>query len=117
MEAKGDEKGYQGALKKDFAERVYQVVKSVPRGKVATYGQVGAVLGSRKLARAVGNALHRNPYPDVPCHRVVNHQGKLAEKFGKGGWQEQKRRLLEEEVVFLGPRRIDLKTQRVILEG
>lgn len=90
-----------------FEKRVYEAVKRLPRGRVATYGQVAETLGSRRLARAVGNALHRNPYPDVPCHRVVNHRGKLAARFGRGGWRAQKRRLLAEGVGFRGEKRID----------
>ncbi|MBR1628544.1 MAG: methylated-DNA--[Lachnospiraceae bacterium] len=53
-------------------KRIYEAVKSIPCGKVATYSQVAALAGDRKMARAVGNALHKNPDPDhIPCHRVV----------------------------------------------
>jgi methylated-DNA-protein-cysteine methyltransferase related protein len=93
--------------KNEFAERVFQAVKQIPKGKVATYGWVGAQIGSSRLARAVGNALHFNPYDEVPCHRVVNSQGKLALHFGKGGWQEQKKRLEKEGVRFRGEMYVD----------
>lgn len=55
------------------ATRIYEAVKKIPRGKVATYGQVAALAGNSRMARAVGNALHHNPDPDnIPCYRVVN---------------------------------------------
>ena len=58
----------------------------IPKGRVATYGQVAEMAGDRKMARAVGNALHKNPEPGViPCHRVVNSKGELAGAFAFGG--------------------------------
>ncbi len=54
-------------------KRIYEAVKKIPRGQVATYGQVAQLAGDKKMARAVGNALHRNPDPEhIPCYRVVN---------------------------------------------
>ena len=77
-------------------ERIYKVVEKIPRGKVCTYGQVARMAGSPRWARVVGYALHANPRPGViPCHRVVNHAGRLAP-----GWAEQ-RDLLEREGVSL----------------
>ena len=99
-----------------FTERVYQVVKQIPRGKVVTYSQVAVAAGHPLAARAVGNALHRNPYPDVPCHRVVNAGGGLAPSFGKGGWQEQKRLLLAEGLDFKKEKTVDLSFYRAILK-
>jgi len=93
---------------KSFSERVYQLVRQIPRGKVVTYGQIAAKVGNPRAARAVGNALHRNSDRTVPCHRVVNRQGKLALNFGQGGWQEQKKRLLEEGVKFKNKLSVDL---------
>ena len=62
--------------------RIYEAVKKIPRGKVATYGQVAEMAGEKKMARAVGNALHKNPEPDViPCYRVVNARGELSGEF------------------------------------
>ena len=67
-------------------QRIYEAVKKIPRGKVATYGQVAAMAGNPKMSRAVGNALHKNPDPDgIPCYRVVNAKGELAGAFAFGG--------------------------------
>lgn len=66
--------------------RIYEAVKKIPKGTVATYGQVAEVAGDKKMARAVGNALHKNPDPDnIPCYRVVNSKGELAGAFAFGG--------------------------------
>lgn len=94
---------------KDFTEDVYKIVKTIPKGKVASYGWVGKQLGSVRLARAVGNALHKNPFDDIPCHRVVSSQGKLAPNFGKGGWRAQKERLMGEGIKFVAERMVDRK--------
>jgi O-6-methylguanine DNA methyltransferase len=60
-------------------KRIYEVVKKIPKGKVATYGQVAELAGDKRMARAVGNALHKNSDPDnIPCFRVVNAKGELA---------------------------------------
>ena len=103
MEAEGGEKGMRG----QFAESVYRITKTIPKGKAASYGWIGLQLGSRRLARAVGNVLHANRSADVPCHRVVNCRGRLAEKFGQGGWREQKSRLVGEGVKFAGIKQVD----------
>ena len=67
-------------------KRIYEAVKKIPRGKVATYGQVAAMAGNPRMSRAVGNALHKNPDPDgIPCYRVVNAKGELAGAFAFGG--------------------------------
>lgn len=82
-----------------FDQSVYEYVKSVPRGKVTTYGMIARAIGYPRAARQVGNALHRNPAPGiVPCHRVVNREGRLAPAFAFGGIEVQAR-LLEEEGV------------------
>ena len=82
-----------------FARDVYEAVRTIPKGKVATYAQVALMSGHRGAARAVGNALHVNPfYGTVPCHRVVSAGGRLAEKFGFGGAEPQKQMLEEEGV-------------------
>ncbi len=82
-----------------FADRVYLAVKSIPLGKVSTYSAVAAMAGSPNAARAVGNILHKNPYfGDVPCHRVVHADGRLADAFVFGGIGVQKRMLIEEGV-------------------
>lgn len=75
-------------------KRIYEAVKKIPAGKVATYGQVAAMAGNPKMSRAVGNALHKNPDPEnIPCFRVVNSKGELSGVFAFGGENEQKKRL------------------------
>ena len=82
-----------------FDERVYEYLKTVPKGKVVTYGMIALAIGLPRAARQVGNALHRNPYPVViPCHRVVNREGRLAPAFAFGGVEVQARLLREEGV-------------------
>lgn len=71
-------------------ERIYEAVKKIPRGFVATYGQVAELAGNPKMARAVGNALHKNSDPEhIPCYRVVNSKGELAGAFAFGGGDVQ----------------------------
>lgn len=78
---------------------VYDAVKKIPKGKVATYGQIAAFIGKPRAARIVGWALHQNPSPQtIPCHRVVNRFGNLSPSFAFGGIEEHKRRLEEEGV-------------------
>ena len=90
-------------------QRVYDFLRTIPRGKVVTYGQIAESLGNKHLSRVVGNILHGNPQPDVyPCFKVVNAQGKLAEHFGCGGLQEQKRRL-EADGIVVKDDRVDLQ--------
>ena len=82
-----------------FNKRVYEVVRRIPKGKVATYGQVAVLAGAPRNARFVGYALHSNPEPGViPCHRVVFRDGSLAPGFAFGG-PERQRLLLEEEAL------------------
>lgn len=83
----------------DFFERVYEQVRRIPKGCVATYGQIARLCGNPRGSRVVGYALHRNPYfGEVPCHRVVNREGRLAPAFAFGGAAVQKA-LLERENV------------------
>ena len=95
-------------------EKIYEIVKSIPKGKVATYGQVALMLGNPRASRVVGYALHRNPTPGViPCHRVVNRDGRLSPAFAFGGENKQ-RRLLEDEVVgFLSNGNVDMEYYRI----
>ncbi|OGM06139.1 hypothetical protein A2125_02315 [Candidatus Woesebacteria bacterium GWB1_43_5] len=92
--------------------RVYELVKHIPAGKVMTYGQVAKTLGTRD-ARKVGWALHAlrraQGKTNVPCHRVVNKDGKLADNFAFDGWREQKGRLLGEGVIFINQNHVDLQ--------
>lgn len=93
-----------------FYDRVYIAVKRIPKGKVATYGQIAAIAGNARAARAVGWALHVNPEPGViPCHRVINRFGKICEGFAFGGPAVQKRLLEEEGVEVSGDFFVDLK--------
>ena len=89
--------------------RIYEAVKKIPRGKVATYGQVAEMAGNKKMARAVGNALHKNPDPEkIPCYRVVNAKGELAGEFAFGGEGAQAR-LLQADGIAVADGRVDLK--------
>ena len=91
------------------SKRIYNAVKQIPSGKVATYGQVAELAGDRKMARAAGNALHRNPEPGIiPCHRVVNSKGELAGEFAFGGAGAQAKLLIAEGVEVTNGR-VDLK--------
>lgn len=91
------------------SKRIYEAVKKIPYGCVATYAQVAELAGDRKMARAVGNALHKNPDPDnIPCFRVVNSKGELAGKFAFGGSGAQAK-LLEAEGITVSEGRVDLK--------
>jgi methylated-DNA-protein-cysteine methyltransferase-like protein len=87
--------------KTGFFKQVYEVVKQIPMGKVATYGQIALILGRPRSSKFVGFALNKNPYPiEVPCHRIVNRFGFLAGSFAFGGIDAQ-RKLLEAEKVFV----------------
>lgn len=80
-------------------DEIYEVVKKIPKGKVATYGQIAVIIGKPRAARVVGWALHQNPSPQtIPCHRVVNRFGNLSHSFAFDGIEEHKRRLEEEGV-------------------
>ncbi|MDR3021751.1 MAG: MGMT family protein [Clostridiales bacterium] len=87
----------------NFFEKVYQVVKQIPKGKVASYGVIAFVCGNPKMSRQVGWALHCNPdNSEIPCHRVVTKQGKLSTAFAFGGMESQRQMLLQEGVKFKG---------------
>ena len=90
------------------SKRIYEAVKKIPRGKVATYGQIAKLAGDRNMARAVGNALHRNPDPDeIPCYRVVNAKGELSGEFAFGGPGAQAK-LLEADGIEVVDGKVDL---------
>ena len=91
------------------SKRIYEAVKRIPKGCVATYAQVAEAAGNRKMARAVGNALHRNPDPEnIPCFRVVNAKGELADEFVFGGAGVQAK-LLEAEGIEVVDGKVDLR--------
>lgn len=94
---------------KNTFEKIYEVVKQIPKGNVATYGQVAALAGNRRWARVVGYALHANPSPDeIPCYRVVNREGRLSEAFAFGGRNRQQE-LLEQDGIEVVDGKVDLK--------
>lgn len=81
-------------------EKIYEVVKKIPRGKVATYGQIARLAGNAKWSRVVGYALHVNPDPaNIPCFRVVNRFGCLSGAFAFGGADAQAKLLRADGVV------------------
>ena len=90
-------------------EKIYVVVGQIPKGCVATYGQIATAAGKPRWARVVGYALHSNPFPGVvPCHRVVNRQGFPAKTFAFGGEDAQRQLLEAEGIVFEKDGHIDL---------
>ena len=89
--------------------KILEFLQQIPRGRVVTYGQIAAFLGNPKWARAVGNALHRNPDGETyPCYKVVSAQGKLSAQYAFGGLQGQMRRL-EQEGIPVENGRVDLR--------
>lgn len=118
----------------ELENKIFDIVRKIPCGKVMTYGQVAAALGDSRLARVVGNTMHKNPVPffelasetgfnckerasaadacigfePVPCHRVVNAAGKMGANFGLGGPSVQAK-MLEREGVEVRNGKIDLK--------
>ena len=90
-------------------ERIYEQVRRIPRGKVATYGQIATLAGNPHWSQVVGYALHCNPSPDtIPCHRVVNRFGKTARAFAFGGGDVQREMLEAEGVAFTAEGTVDL---------
>ena len=83
-------------------ELIYEKVKQIPAGKVATYGQIALYAGNPRWSRVVGYALHVNPEPGIiPCHRVVDRNGRLAKSFAFGGESIQRELLMSEGVEFI----------------
>lgn len=82
-------------------DQVYKIVRQIPEGKVTTYSSIAIAIGRPRQAQMVGWALHCNPDPKtIPCHRVVNASGRLADSFAFGGAAEQKKRLVAEGITF-----------------
>jgi len=99
-----------------FFEEVYKVVKRIPKGKVATYGDVARSAGSPQASRQVGWALHSNPEPGViPCHRVIFADGSLTDGFAFGGREVQKALLEAEGVEVSDDFTVDLEKYRCSL--
>ena len=91
-----------GKRARTWSDSVYMVVKMIPKGRVATYGQIAALLGRPRGGREVGWALSGCDDPRVPCHRVVDRNGRLAPHF-----REQRARLRGERVT-VSSRHVDL---------
>ena len=91
-------------------EKIYEVVRKIPYGRVATYGQVAMLAGNPRWARVVGYALHNNPDPqNIPCYRVVNREGRVAPAFAFGGEDAQRKLLEKEGIIFENDGHIDLE--------
>ncbi|OGY49296.1 MAG: hypothetical protein A3D39_00505 [Candidatus Buchananbacteria bacterium RIFCSPHIGHO2_02_FULL_39_17] len=89
--------------KSAFTDKVYSITRQIPKGKVATYGQIARLAGSPKAARAVGMLMKQNPdAPQTPCHRVVSSTGQLTGYSGEGGIKAKKKMLIKEGIVFNG---------------
>lgn len=94
----------------NFYEKVYNIVKQIPKGKVATYGQIAFLCDSPKASRAVGYALHKNPDPcNIHCYKIVNKQGELASSFAFGGKDKQKELLEKDGVEVSSNYKVDLE--------
>lgn len=92
-----------------FKEQVYELTRTIPKGKVVTYGQLAMMVKSPKAARAIGMCMRTNPFaPIVPCHRVVASDGKLTGYSAGEGVKTKKEMLLTEGVFFIGDK-VDLK--------
>lgn len=98
---------------KSTFQKIYEVVKEIPYGTVASYGQVAALAGNRRLAKVVGYALHVNPNPEqIPCYRVVNVKGEVSKVFAFGGENRQRELLEQEGVQFLENGCVDMLQYR-----
>ena len=95
-------------MAKLIKEQVFEYLRTVPRGKVVTYGQIAEHFGDKKAARAVGNMLHQNPDMLLyPCYKVVNSKGRLSKNYVFGGIDKQ-RELLEQEGIKVVDYTVDL---------
>lgn len=96
-------------MNQSFKEKVYALTRQIPRGKVATYGQLAKLAGRPKAARAVGAYMRTNPdAPRTPCHRVVAHEGSLT-GYSMGEGVTTKRTMLEKEGVHFVGSKVDLQ--------
>lgn len=92
-----------------FEKRVYEKTKRIPKGRVSTYSQIAKLIGKPKAARAVGNALNKNPYKTIPCHRIVRSNGSVG---GYACGAKKKIQLLKKEGIEIKNGRVDLKRFR-----
>ena len=89
---------------------IYDVVRQIPKGKVASYGQVAALSGNPRWSRVVGYALHVNPGPSgIPCYRVVTKDGRISDAFAFGGGNEQIALLKADGIEFVDDTHVDMK--------
>lgn len=96
-------------MEKNTFELIYEIVRMIPHGKVATYGQIAALAGNPRLSRVVGYALHVNPDPEsIPCYRVVNRLGEVSKAFAFGG-ENRQIALLQAEGASFTDGRVDLQ--------
>lgn len=94
-------------------QKVYEYLRTIPKGKVVTYGQIAEYLGDKHLARVVGNILHENPDESkYPCYKVVNAKGELSKAFAFGGIDGQKDRL-EKDGICVNDYKVDLKKYKM----
>ncbi len=93
-----------------FSDKVFEMVNQIPRGKVASYGQIAHMIGSPRSARYVGFALRSNPDPEnMPCHRVVFKDGGICESYAFGGPDVQRSLLEREGVAFVDSLHVDMR--------
>ena len=91
-------------------EKIYEVVKNIPEGKVMSYGQVAFLAGNPRWSRVVGYALHSNPNPsEIPCHRVVMKDGSVSQGFAFGGPDIQRQLLENEGIGFTSEGKVDME--------
>lgn len=94
-------------------EEVYKFLRTIPKGKVVTYGQIAEYLGNKKLARVVGNILHNNPDKEkYPCYKVVDSKGNLSRNFAFGGIEKQKENLEKDDIIVINYK-VDLGKYKV----
>lgn len=94
-------------------KQVYEFLRTIPKGKVVTYGQIAEYLGNKKLARTVGNILHKNPDGDkYPCYKVVNSKGYLSKNYSFGRIKKQKEKL-EADGILVTNYKVDLEKYRL----
>ena len=90
-------------------QKVYDILRIIPKGKVLTYGKLAEMLGNKRWARSVGNALHSNPDGDLyPCYKIVTCDGKLSTASLFGGVEVQRKRL-EADGIEVKRNKVDLK--------
>ena len=99
----------------EFSDKVFDIVRKIPAGKVATYGLVAQLMGRPQSGRYVGFALRNNPSPGIgegstPCHRVVFKDGRLCDGFAFGGPDVQRKLLEAEGVLFADDSHVNLES-------